>query len=153
MRSAGTTVCAARTWLRGFWAIPCGPRWVPGTSGPAVCVHCAAVDVSLRLCCVCECTVLETSSAAAMDELLYKPVQDLCIRTVMLLRRGLHSMRTHFIFTVCCGYSALVSGTATGALPLPGWDNWDCSLRNCPKGHTADRRNGIPFYFLFIPYL
>jgi hypothetical protein len=84
-----------------------------------------------------------------MDVVLYKPMQDLCIRVAMLLRRGSRSMRTHFIFTVCCGYSALVSGTATGALPLPGWDNWDCSLRNCPKGHTADRRNGT----IFISYL
>lgn len=36
-----------------------------------------------------------------------------------------------------------MSGTATGALPLAGWDNWDCSLRNCPKGHTSDRRHGF----------
>jgi hypothetical protein len=93
------------------------------------------------LCCVCA-TALKTGTAVIMDVVLYKPVQDLCIRVAMLLRRGLHSMQTHFIFTVCCGYSALVSGTATEALPLPGWDNWDCSLRNCPKGHTADRRNG-----------
>lgn len=47
-----------------------------------------------------------------------------------------HNFSDH---TVC---SALVSGTATGALPLPGWTNWDCSLRNCPKGHTSDRRHG-----------
>ena len=40
-------------------------------------------------------------------------------------------------------YSALVGGTATGALPLAGWDNWDCSLRNCPKGHTSNRRAGL----------
>jgi hypothetical protein len=39
--------------------------------------------------------------------------------------------------------SALVGGTATGALPLAGWDNWDCSLRNCPKGHASNRRNGF----------
>jgi hypothetical protein len=66
------------------------------------------------------------------------------------LRRQTHTSNYH---TTLYHFSALVSGTATGALPLPGWDNWDCSLRNCPKGHTADRRNGIPFYFLFIPYL
>ena len=27
-------------------------------------------------------------------------------------------------------------------MPLPGWSNWDCSLRNCPAGHTANARHG-----------
>lgn len=39
--------------------------------------------------------------------------------------------------------SALITGTSTGALPLPGWSNWDCSKRNCPMGHTSDARNGV----------
>jgi hypothetical protein len=38
-------------------------------------------------------------------------------------------------------HSALISGVSTGAVPLPGWGNWDCSLRNCPKGDTVTRRN------------
>ena len=48
-----------------------------------------------------------------------------------------------FLFCVCVYSSALVGGTDTGALPLPGWDNWDCSLRNCPKGHTSNVRYGL----------
>lgn len=39
--------------------------------------------------------------------------------------------------------SALVSGRSAGALPLAGWSNWNCTLRNCPKGHTSDRRHGV----------
>eukprot|EP01034_Spumella_vulgaris_P022801 gene22801-28963_t len=40
------------------------------------------------------------------------------------------------------GASALISGVSTGAIPLPGWGNWDCSLRNCPKGDTANLECG-----------
>jgi len=39
--------------------------------------------------------------------------------------------------------SALISGRSAGALPLAGWGNWNCTLRNCPKGHTSDRRHGL----------
>jgi len=38
------------------------------------------------------------------------------------------------------GPSGLITGYSPGALPIPGWSNWDCSKRNCPMGHTSDAR-------------
>ena len=37
---------------------------------------------------------------------------------------------------------SLISGTNAGALPLPGFSNWDCSQRNCPMGTTNNKRYG-----------
>jgi len=40
------------------------------------------------------------------------------------------------------GPAGLITGYSPGALPIPGWSNWDCSKRNCPMGHTSDARSG-----------
>jgi hypothetical protein len=54
--------------------------------------------------------------------------------------------RLCFCCDCCCDIAtacrAQVSGTSPGAGPIPGWTNWDCSLRNCPKGHAASARFG-----------
>lgn len=39
------------------------------------------------------------------------------------------------------GPSTPVSGMIPGAMPIPGWESWDCSKRSCSRGH--DSRNGI----------
>eukprot|EP01036_Dinobryon_divergens_P033000 gene33000-42696_t len=44
------------------------------------------------------------------------------------------------VYRPSIGPSALYSGTVATSDPLPGWGNWDCSKRNCPKGDTINRR-------------
>lgn len=39
------------------------------------------------------------------------------------------------------GSQGLVSGQSPGSPPLPGWSNWDCSKRNCPKGPNTQYGN------------
>ncbi len=35
----------------------------------------------------------------------------------------------------------IVSGVPTYSRPLPGWGNWDCSKKNCPRGDDTTKRN------------
>ena len=44
------------------------------------------------------------------------------------------------VYRPSVGPASLISGTSSNSVPLPGWGNWDCSLRNCPKGDTVNRR-------------
>lgn len=41
------------------------------------------------------------------------------------------------------GPSSLISGKVATSVPLPGWGNYDCSLRNCPKGDTVNKRTHL----------
>lgn len=42
------------------------------------------------------------------------------------------------------GPSTPVSGMIPGAMPIPGWESWDCSKRSCSRGHDPKSGQALP---------